>query len=338
MAPARFPEAADALAPAGSDARLGLAAIAAACGLSLALYLASFLFVFHKPFTIGAIGQYLAHKQAYLEGLHGPKIVILAGSNGRFGHRCRLIEARTGRGCANVSISADISVEYQLEKIRPALASGDILYLPLEYRAKPAPAVGIEGPYAVAYDQAALLHMEPSQALNSLFYFDLPFLISAAGEMALATVHHDARYSVRTMNANGDETGHSERRAVEFRSHLRETAPVVVDAAATLDGMQRSKGFTEFLAWAAANGVRVVGGLPTTFENTPIPAGLVDELRAFYETRGHCFIALPNLSLYPRTAFLDTPFHLAEQAQIRHSGMLVPYFMEMARNPARCPA
>lgn len=317
---------------------ISLGAMALACTLSLLLYLATFLLVLHKPLTIGTIGQYLTHKLHHLENLQSPKIAILAGSNGRFGHRCELIEARTGWGCANLSISADISVEFLLEKIRPFLAAGDILYLPLEYRAKPAPVVGIEGPYAVAYDRQALIRMPPSQALASLFYLDLPFMFSAVGEMALSAANYGARFTVRTMNANGDETGHSERKGEEFRSHLQETSAVEINVQATMDGLSQSESFTSFLEWAKNHDVRVAGGLPTTFEGTSIPARLIRDLRSFYESRGHCFIVLPNRSLYPRSAFLDTPFHLAEQTQIRHTTLLVPYFLEMVRNPEQCPA
>ena len=101
--------------------------------LSCVAYFFVFHFVVHKPLTIGVMKDYFSEKLGYLSKIHGRKIIILAGSNGRFSHRCETIENETGIPCSNMSIAASISLDYQLDKIKPHLSAGDLIYLPLEY-------------------------------------------------------------------------------------------------------------------------------------------------------------------------------------------------------------
>jgi len=68
--------------------------------------------------------------------------------------------------------------------------------------------------------------------------------------------------------------------------------------------------------------VRVVGGLPTGFDDVPMPDATMDAIRAVYVDNGGEFLVLPNLSRYPRVAFFDTPEHLNETWQVVHSRLL----------------
>jgi hypothetical protein len=75
----------------------------------------------------------------------------------------------------------------------------------------------------------------------------------------------------------------------------------------------------DFLVWAHAHGIRVVGGLPTGFADSPIGDDSVAAIRSVYQDGDGGFVELPGRSRYPRSAFFDTPDHLNEAAQIRHS-------------------
>ncbi len=76
---------------------------------------------------------------------------------------------------------------------------------------------------------------------------------------------------------------------------------------------------SDFLGWAAVHGVRVIGGLPTGFADSPISDDSVAAIRTVYREQGAGFLELANRSRYPRADFFDTPDHLNEAAQIRHS-------------------
>src|SRR4029079_9150946 len=73
----------------------------------------------------------------------------------------------------------------------------------------------------------------------------------------------------------------------------------------------------DFLAWAQRNGIRVGGGLPAGFADSPMPAATRAAIRAVFIEAGARFIDLGDR--YPRSAFFDTPDHLNEVAQIARS-------------------
>jgi hypothetical protein len=97
-------------------------------------YLLLFMFVVHRPLTIDEFGSYATRKREILATTPAPRILIFAGSNGRFSHSCAQITADTGVACVNLSNSASINLKYQLDNYVDLLRPGDVIYLPLEYR------------------------------------------------------------------------------------------------------------------------------------------------------------------------------------------------------------
>jgi hypothetical protein len=77
-----------------------------------------------------------------------------------------------------------------------------------------------------------------------------------------------------------------------------------------------------FLDWCHAHNVVAVGGLPTVFDDHPIPDAIIDTLKDFYAQHGAAFIVLPNRSQYPRADFYDSASHLRQSAQLAHSRLV----------------
>ena len=77
--------------------------------------------------------------------------------------------------------------------------------------------------------------------------------------------------------------------------------------------------------------MRVLATMPTMFDDRLAEDALVAQLRSYYEDEGHVFFVLPNLNQYPRSCFYDTPFHLHEPCQIRHSKSLATALRAMLR-------
>jgi hypothetical protein len=289
-----------------------------------------FTFVVHKPLTIGINGQYYQKKMSYLKSIDAKKMILLAGSNGRFSHRCETIEKEIGISCVNMSISADISLDYQFEKIKPYLKAGDIVYLPLEYgklnSTKKKTMSGSQVPYVMAYDHSYFRKMDLEQIVNAMFYFDVKYLISSIGEMTLNSMGVKRRFTVETMTLQGDEATHTlekAKRYSDYRKNLKWVAPSPDAINLTSYGATTVK---KFLHWATAHNVSVIGGLPTTFNDVPVPDELIKKIQYFYTSNGHSFIVPQNNCQYPRENFYDTSYHLAEEFQIMHSKMLADYF------------
>ncbi|MEM7540211.1 MAG: hypothetical protein AAF384_01360 [Pseudomonadota bacterium] len=288
--------------------------------ISCLLFGSLFFSVLHKPLTIGIYADYFERKTAYLSKAQGKKVILLAGSNGRFSHRCESIEPIVGRPCANLSVTANLSLHYQFEKLKPWLKEGDLVYLPLEYgQLNRTRNDGAEVPFAVQYDKQALYGFAWRKRISALFYFDLPDLISSVGEMVLAQLGIGRRYSASDLTEQGDESGRTFERAKPYRDYIQNFTWAGPETGTVDPQSIGGRAVNDFLHWADEHSVLVVGGLPTTFDDEPISEEVVDEIGVFFSNRQHRFFALENLSQYPRDCFFDTQYHLLERCQLRHS-------------------
>jgi len=124
--------------------------------ISCLIYFIGFAYIVHKPLSVGILQGYYEKKISYLRAIDCRKIILLAGSNGRFSHRCETIEEEIAVPCVNMSVIAGISLDYQFEKIKPFISSGDIVYLPFEFgvlsNTNKNLFYGAQLPYIVAYD------------------------------------------------------------------------------------------------------------------------------------------------------------------------------------------
>jgi hypothetical protein len=279
------------------------------------------------------------YKSNYLASIQDQKkIVIFAGSNGRYSHRCETIATQTGIACANLSSAAGFDLQWQMSNYWPYLRRGDVLYMPLEYwpLLPPGATIGSEAPYVVRHDHAALTRYSTAQLPHALFYFDIRFLFSSIGEMLLNQAGVQRRLSVRTMTPQGDESGAGGEKAVAYREYVNSLPRPQPDAGAYKD-VASVAALDSVIDMAKARGIVVAGGLPTIFSDAMLSDELLRQVRALYERRGACFIALPNLSRYPRSLFFDTAYHLQEAGQIRHSLALSAPLAEISRRGG-CPA
>ena len=309
-----------------------LLALALAVAAGLTLYGLVFTLAVRKPLTVDAIGRYVAAKQAILRATRSPRIIIFAGSNGRFSHSCAAITAATGTPCANMSIHAGLGLRYQLDAWIAAVRSGDLVYMPLEYRvAGPALAafMGDEAAFLVAHDPAALVRLYGWRGLpRALLQFDLRSLIASLGEMALDARGTIRRFGPGSLDAQGDELGNSAAAARPLAAYRAALPVTVVDAAAYADRRYWAD-VAAAIDRLRARGAIVAGGLPTIFDDTRGVDRAAAFLAAFYAARGGCFIALPGRSLYPRREFYDGAYHLAAPAARHHSRLLAPQLQAM---------
>ena len=307
------------------------------CLASVALYVAAFAWVLDRPLSLGELRERIDANLARGGAIQGLKLVILAGSNGPYSHRCEIIEPIVGRPCVNAGIAVGIGPDYLFARWKPLLHPGDIVYLPLEEaqysREQAAAELGPDATIMLRHDRATLLGMPWHRQLAAIFSSELRGAIMSVIELGLESGgFHDPRTAATGwFNAWGDHVGHTAALAALNRAGLAEATPFHPSAAEIRTGYG-STIVTGFIAWASAHDVWVIGGLPTGFTDSPIsPAGL-DAIRAVYRDAGAGFLELPNHSRYPRTAFFDTPDHLNEPAQIAHSTVIA---QALARMTAR---
>lgn len=298
-----------------------------ACAVSLALYATMFGLTLDRPLSLGLPRAQLDAKVARGAAIGGRKLVILAGSNGPYSHRCEVIEPIVGFPCVNAGVAVGIGLDYLFARWEPLLHPGDVVYLPLEeaqYAVTPASArLGPDAAIMARHDWATLRRLSPDRWLAALFAFDLRAGIMSLIETALVSGgFHDPRTeAIGTMNAWGDHVGHTEALAASSRAVL---AIVIPEHASAVQVRTQAAGrqVADFLDWAGRHGVRAIGGLPTGFDDSPIPAETQAAIRTLFESHGAAFLDPANHNRYPRHDFFDTADHLNEPAQISHSIMI----------------
>ena len=298
-----------------------------ACVVSLLLYGAAFGFVLDRPLSLGLPRAQLDAKLAHGAAIRGPKLVILAGSNGPYSHRCETIEPILGMPCVNGGVAVGIGLDYLFARWQPLLHPGDVVYLPLEeaqYTVTPAASrLGPDAAIMARHDWTTLASLPAPRWIASLFAFDLRAAVMSAIETGLFVGgFHDPRAeAIGTTNAWGDHTGHTIVLAEASQPVLARIDPVHATAA-QVRTQAASEQVAAFLDWASAHGVRAIGGLPTGFADSPIPVETMAAIRSLFESHRAGFIDPPNHGRYGRREFFDTADHLNEPAQIRHAAMI----------------
>ena len=301
---------------------------------SLLLYAALFGAVLDRPLELGFLQRQLDNRLARVASIHQPKLVILAGSNGPYSHRCEVIEAMLDFPCVNGGVAVGLGLDYLFTRWRNELHPGDVVYMPMEQAqyvtGRFATALGPDAAIMFRHDWHTLSALSPERWIAALFAFDLRGALMSLIEMGLVAARfHDPRAATTgTSNAWGDHIGHTAALGAASQAMIPAMAVPALPAAAIHDG-HGARLIGAFVAWARAHGVRVIGGLATELEDEPLPDATVAAIAAVYLEQGGIFLELPNRSHYPRTAFFDTPSHLNEAAQIAHSQLL-------ARALARC--
>jgi hypothetical protein len=297
--------------------------------LSVALYLTVFTVV-ERPLTLGDLQQQLDFKLSYSRSLKSPKVMIFAGSNGRFSHRCEEISAAVGLPCVNASIATGVGMDFLLDQFDPTLNPGDLVYMPLEYTQYNASEndmhLGVQNAVMLRSRREYLLSLPVRRVVEAYGAFDLPYLVRGLAEMTLAHRKFKRRSGIDTLTPQGDERDHTPAMAQPYASYLRQAAApdtrVVADAYA-------QHVLAAFLVRARTRGIVVAGGLPTVPDDTAIDPNSVGRIRDLYLSNGQFFVSNATASRYPRSCLYDTVYHLNEDCQIRHSRVVGALLRQM---------
>ena len=315
-----------------------LSRILVACLVSVLLYAATFSLLLDHPLSLGFLRHQIDAKLARAATTSDPKLVILAGSNGPYSHRCTAIAPILRLPCVNGGVAVGIGLDYLFERWKPELLAGDVVYLPMEeaqyVRGRAETDVGPDAAIMLRHDWNTLARAAPDRWAGAVFSTDLRSALMAPMEMALvASGFHDPRGLVTGQTDNwGDHIGHTAIRAAANVAILARAHPLHPSAKDIRDGYGSAL-IGIFIDWARANGVRVIGGLPTGFDDTPPPDASIAAIRTIYISHGAEFLELPNRSLYPRIAFFDTPEHLNETWQRIHSISVANGLAVLLRTP-----
>lgn len=313
----------------------------AACAVSLGLYLVAHVGVLDRPLSHGALASAMEARLARAASLAGPRLILLAGSNAPYSHRCAELEPALGVACVNAGLAVGIGLDYLFARWERLLRPGDTVYLPMEpaqyVATRLATATGPDASIMARRDRATLALLAPERWLAAAFAMDARGGLMALVETALAGGGLRDPRAGQT-NAWGDRVGHAAPHATPGAPALLAGLVVRHPAAVSIRDGHGAALIAGFTRRATARGVRVIGGLSTGFADTPLPEPALAAIAAVYLDNGGGFLALPNRSRYPRADFFDGPEHLTEPAQIAHSRALAVALRPLLHPPARIVA
>ena len=295
-----------------------------ACAASFLIYAVLFGVILDRPLSLGSFRQQIDARLARGASIEGPKLVIIAGSNGPYSHRCETMEPLLGMPCVNAGVAVGIGLDYLFARWRPLLRPGDVVYLPLEEaqytRTYAATSLGPDASIMFRHDWSTLGALSPGRWLGATFSFAPRAALMSLIETTLVDSGFEDPRAAATgsTNAWGDHVGHTPAMGEANAARLATIVPWHETAASIRSGDGTAM-LRDFLRWAAAHGVIVVGGLPAGFAEWPIPKATVQAIGDIFTREGARFIDLGQQARYPRSAFFDTPDHLNEVAQIAHS-------------------
>jgi len=304
------------------------------CALSLLLYSLVFALILDRPLSLGVLRLEIEQKAARLAALPTPKLVILAGSNGPYSHSCAVMGAMLGLPCENAGIAVGIGLDFLVRRYGPSLRPGDIVYMPMEFEqyamTRPETDSGPDGAILVRHDRDVLFSLPPDRVFAAVFSTDFPNFLESTIEMPMARLISPARTLAVEYDVQGDRIG----------TTLASAQPALVakaGAPAVYATTYGARVIAAFVRAETARGVIVIGGLPTGFSTMPPPPAAVAAVRALYLSNGAAFAALPNQSRYPPADFYDSPDHLAQPCQFKHSIAVARMLADMLKIPVLAP-
>lgn len=302
---------------------------------SAALYLILSLSL-SKPLTEQVYDQIFRLKiDAFKQSDSAPRrLLLLGGSNVRISHSAKVLSEQLHIPTTNGGISAEVSLSLIIERFKPYLKPGDIVYIPLEYNSyERGLGQGIVDNNLLRNYHVDFPEIGATAQLRSIVAFDTSYLFTGIAELAMSAAGQKSPFARDQLNTFGDQVGYTHENGIAFRPEITRipsrSFPDSIDP--NSQGMRQ---LSKFLTWAGQNNIRVIGGLPSTFEDHTVPASLIRQIRELYLAHGQSFLALPNQSQYPRSAFYDSDYHLEQEYQQQHSRELASALEKLLAYPS----
>jgi hypothetical protein len=301
----------------------------------LVLGVAIFLALLYTQLGVPTYSSSWAHdiaqrKRVIAEGISGPRLLLVGGSNTTFGLSAGTIEKETGFKTVNMGTYAGWDTDYLLYWIEQTARPGDTVLLALEYQLYVKP-LGSEphDDYVLARDpdyfrQLSLLARIDMATRVSFKRIQKGINIRQHGESP-PRPHPPYTDGASYIDGHGDETGNT---AVD------QTNPNIVEIVAPLiDGISttHAPGFDEvhrFVAWAKAHDVTLLATFPNVVQRPEYEGAnareAIQTIIGFYAAEGVPVIGTAQDAMYPPDQFFELPYHLTHDAAVMRTEKLVP--------------
>lgn len=248
----------------------------------------------------------VAAKEARLAALPSPKVVIIGGSNATFGMDSEALEQALCRPVVNMTIHANLGVEFMVNEVKGHLGPDDLVIASFEYSAF-REAIRDNDVHVLTVDRAP-------GAIRALPWYRRPRVIADVAILRLQAAWKELLgerkgegqervYRADGFNDRGDMVAHIglPQRGPEKQQPVEYKSPVFGD-----DFLPLAQ---ELVDSAAVHQAQVVFVWPCVAASSRRP-DVEDVVARRMAQAGHPLLGDPSAYVFPDTAFHDTHYHL----------------------------
>jgi hypothetical protein len=285
----------------------------------------------------GEQGRYLLYtfKKNRAESIESPKLIVMSGSNGRYGIDTEKLGKGLGMPSVNMATSVSLGLEYLLHQTRPVIKSGDWILVPLEYSLYRKDLGGksftkecIE--YVLAYDPDYFRAKEPIQKVEFIAGISLRRFFEGLLHTVFPFSNTLEKYPPLPFNKNGDATENIGHKFDGFNDALE-------DFLLRKEGLSETalRTLSDFIDECRRNGVRFFAAYPSFLYNEVYLSEATREkiaaIEAFYASKNVPVLGTFEDSLYPIEDMYDTRYHLNTEGREKRTRLLLKLLKPYSR-------
>jgi hypothetical protein len=275
-------------------------------------------------------------KRLMAEHTPSPRLLLVGGSATLFGLNAREIEAQTGIHTINLGTHAALGTACILRVAQQDARPGDTVLLVLEYelynygKVKQSWAHNLLVDYLVSRDPSFLRSLTLPEKWTVFMLTPTSRLIEGLKNRFRAEPPYNddglGIYSLRNLDAWGDLSHHT-------REHRLANREAIVQSKSALGrGLpEHPEGFgpiESFCRWAQTNDIRVLATFPNLCDRSdyhgPVAEQSAQIVRGSFSRLNVPVIGNYTNALFPEDQFLDTMYHLTEEAALARTQRLIP--------------
>lgn len=280
-------------------------------------------------------------KDNIANSINSPKIVVIAGSNARYGISCKMLYEKTTIPCINGGTNAGLEVDYLLAHGKEWVKPGDIIILPLEYNhyEYSGKVNGLLIDYILSHDSDYFASMDLKNKAKFVVGISLSRVqkgIMAKLKNYQPNTNKDA-YNIKTTNEYGDETKNLE--ADKTEQDFKDVALLTPMKILLQGGIQESygmKSINKFVNWCRTQNIEVLATWPNTvwFDvyQQKQAQEFLNSIKSFYQNINISILGKPEDFMYDKSLFYNTIYHLHERGTRQRTKQLIEMLQPYLEN------
>lgn len=256
-------------------------------------------------------------KEARLQALGSPKLVVVGGSNAAFGINSGRLENAVCIPAVNMALHASLGLDLMTEQIAGAIGQGDVILLSME----PGMFTSGTGELAIATaldGHPPIWHHAPTTVLPHATSLALVARLQSAWRHVSrwnTPPHRNIFYLLESFDERGDivlpaEIVATDVNELEVRREEKGVEPRIPGQLERLREIAEARGARLFFVW------------PSVSRSSSDPAFNRSMAECLHHT-GIATLGDADRSVFLDTAFLDTPFHLRPWGKEERTGRLI---------------